>query len=239
MRMPGTVPPKTIGEQVSFVDIEPTIRELLGIAPRRGRARALAGAAVARRGSSRSGRRSSRDRTCASCAPAAGRTCGAATGGWCSTAASGSCATRSSTTSCTIPLSTKIWRRATRRSWRACAALFEREAPTARDAPVAVVHLRVAPDERPHVVDGTLHSDGAISLRGVAGAEASPVDAHTVRLTLARRGAGRSGDRSADGEHDTGAAARRHAGAPREVLLGEFALPLLAERPSCGSTATG
>ena len=35
-RMPGTVPKKTIAQQVSFVDLEPTIRELAGIAPREG-----------------------------------------------------------------------------------------------------------------------------------------------------------------------------------------------------------
>ena len=37
-------------------------------------------------------------------------------------------------------------------------ALFDREAPTPRDAPVAVVHLASRPTTRAHVVDGTLQS---------------------------------------------------------------------------------
>jgi hypothetical protein len=91
------------------------------------------------------------------------------------------------------------------------------------------MHLRVAPDARAHVVDGTLQSDGAISLRGVAGAEASPVDAHTLRLVL--RGAAEV-DLAIDPPTARIALALRRDGTPvtpREVLLGEFALPLLAD----------
>ena len=67
-------------EQVSLVDVEPTIRELLGVAPHdEARGRSLA---PGWRGQTLpSGRHSPKDRTCAWCAPAAGRTCGAATGG--------------------------------------------------------------------------------------------------------------------------------------------------------------
>jgi hypothetical protein len=107
-------------------------------------------------------------------------------------------------------------------------ALFDAEAPTPRDAPVAVVHLRVAPDERAHVVEGTLRSDGAISLRGVAGAEASPVDAHTLRLVL--RGAAQV-DLAIDPPTAKLEWSLRRDGTPvrpGQVLLGEFALPLLA-----------
>ena len=43
IRMPGTVPKATVAQQVSFVDIEPTIRDLVGIAERPGsRGRSLA-----------------------------------------------------------------------------------------------------------------------------------------------------------------------------------------------------
>jgi hypothetical protein len=110
-------------------------------------------------------------------------------------------------------------------------SLFEREAPTPRDAPVAVVHLRVAPDSRPHVVDGTIRSDGVISLRGVAGAEASPVDAHSLRLTL--RGAAEV-DLAIDPPTAEIELKLRRDGTPLtsgQVLLGEFALPLLADKP--------
>jgi hypothetical protein len=106
--------------------------------------------------------------------------------------------------------------------------LFERETPTQRDAPVSVLHVRVSPDNRDHVVDGTLHSDGAIALRGVAGAEASPVDAHTVRLTL--RGAAQV-DLAIDPPTAQLELALRRDGTPlqpRQILLGEFALPLMA-----------
>jgi hypothetical protein len=107
-------------------------------------------------------------------------------------------------------------------------ALFEHEAPTQRDAPISVLHLRVSPDDRDHVVDGTLRSDGSISLRGVAGAEASPVDAHTLRLTL--RGAAQV-DLAIDPPTARLELALRRDGTPllpREVLFGEFGLPLLA-----------
>ncbi|HEX9104744.1 MAG TPA: sulfatase [Polyangia bacterium] len=228
MRMPGTVPAKTIAEQVSFVDIEPTIRELAGIPPREGaRGRSLAplwrGAAEPERPAFVEGQDVRVVRA----------------GGW--------AYLRRSDGRLVLDGGKRVVRSEelydvahdpaehddlAARNPAALArmrALFEHEAPTARDAPVAVVHLRVAADERAHVVEGTLQSDGAIWVRGVAGAEASPVDAHTVRLTL--RGAA-AVDLAIDPPTARMTLALKRDGTPvaaREVLLGEFALPLVAE----------
>ncbi|HEY2743654.1 MAG TPA: sulfatase, partial [Polyangia bacterium] len=228
MRMPGTIPKTTIDEQVSFVDIEPTIRELTGIAARPGaRGRSLAplwrGGKLPERPAFVEGQdvRVVRD------------------GGW--------AYLRRSDGRLTLDGGKRVVRTEELydlsrdpaehtdlaahdpEALARMRALFEHEAPTPRDAPVAVVHLRVAPDERAHVVDGTLHSDGAISLRGVAGAEASPVDAHTLRLIL--RGAAEV-DLAIDPPTASITLALKRDGtpvAPRQVLLGEFALPLLAD----------
>ncbi len=230
MRMPGTVPRKTIDEQVSFVDVEPTIRDLLGIAPRDGeRGRSLAplwrGQAVAERPAFVEGQDVRVVRA----------------GGWAYLRRSdgrllldgGRQVVRDEELYDVVHDPAEHDDRVAREPavLARMRALFEREAPTARDAPVAVVHLRVSPDERPHVVDGTLQSDGAISLRGVAGAEASPVDAHTVRLTL--RGAAEV-DLAIDPPTARMTLALRRDGTPlmpRDILLGEFALPLLADAP--------
>jgi len=230
MRMPGTIPKATIGAQVSFVDIEPTIRELVGIAPREGaRGRSLAplwrGEHPAERPAFVEGQDVRVVRA----------------GGW--------AYLRRSDGRLTLDGGKRVVRneelydlgrdpeehddRAARDpdALARMRALFEREAPTGRDAPVAVMHLRVAPDERAHVVEGTLQSDGAIRLRGVAGAEASPVDAHAMRLVL--RGAAQV-DVAIDPPTARIVLALKRDGtpiAPREVLLGEFALPLLADAP--------
>ncbi|HXU68930.1 MAG TPA: sulfatase-like hydrolase/transferase [Polyangia bacterium] len=227
MRMPGTIPKTTIPEQVSFVDLEPTIRELVGMAPRDGeRGRSLVplwhGAKPPERPAFVEGQDVRVVRA----------------GGW--------AYLRRSDGRLTLDGGRRVVR--TEELYDVAhdpaehtdlaerdpdelakmRALFDREAPTPRDAPVAVVHLRVAPDERAHVVDGTLQSDGAISLRGVAGAEASPVDAHTLRLTL--RGAAEV-DLAIDPPTARITLALKRDGTPvtaRQVLLGEFALPLLA-----------
>ena len=107
-------------------------------------------------------------------------------------------------------------------------ALFADQAPTPRDAPVAVVHLRVAPDERAHVVDGTLQPTAPSRCAASPVPRPSPVDAHTLRLTL--RGAAEV-DLAIDPPTARITLALKRDGTPivpRQVLLGEFALPLLA-----------
>jgi hypothetical protein len=111
-------------------------------------------------------------------------------------------------------------------------ALFESETPIARDAPVSVLHLRVAPEARPHVIEGTLKSEGTLSLRQVAGAEATPVDKNALRLVL--RGAAQV-DVVVDPPTAAVELALRKDGTPlgpSQLLIGPFALPLLADRPT-------
>jgi hypothetical protein len=229
-RMPGTIPATTIAQQVSLVDVEPTVREMVGIAPRDG-ARgqslvpAFAGHALPERPAFVEGQdvRVVRDR------------------GW--------AYLRRSDGRLTLDDKTHVVRTeelydlrsdplehddlaATRPDELArMRALFDREAPTPRDAPVAVLHLRAAPDTRPHVVQAVLHSDGALSVRGVSNAEATPIDAHTLGLTL--RGAAEV-DLAIDPPTASVQLDLRRDGTPltaRQVLLGEFALPLLAAEP--------
>src|SRR5262249_38137222 len=115
-------------------------------------------------------------------------------------------------------------------------AAFAAEAPAMRDAPVSVLHLRLAPDQRPgpsgqptpHTVEGTLRTEGTIAIRAVAGAEPSPLDAHAVRLTL--RGPA-LGDLVVDPPSARIELELRKDGSPldaHELLLGPFGLPMLA-----------
>jgi arylsulfatase A-like enzyme len=107
-------------------------------------------------------------------------------------------------------------------------ARFEREAPVPPPAPAAAIHLVVAPDDRPHLVTGVLRSDGGISVLGISGGEAVPVDAHSVRISL--RDAARvdvaldpAGSRLTLQLERDGIAV----GSER-LLVGPFALPLFA-----------
>jgi arylsulfatase A-like enzyme len=228
VRMPGTVPKTIVTTQVSLVDVEPTIRELCGVPSRPGaRGRSLVplwrGAVEPERPAFVEGQNVRVVRA----------------GGW--------AYLRRGDGRLLLDGGARVDRkeelydlardplehddRAARDPAQLARmrTLFEREAPTPRDAPVAVVHLRLAPDARAHVVDGTLRSDGAISLRGVAGAEASPVDAHGLHLVL--RGAAQV-DLAIDPPTAKIELALRRDGTPlsaRQLLLGEFALPLLAE----------
>jgi arylsulfatase A-like enzyme len=229
-RMPGTIPQRQVAQQVSLIDVEPTILDVLGLPQRPGaRGRSLAplwrGERVPERPAFVEGQDVRVVRS----------------DGW--------AYLRRSDGHLTLPGGARVDRveelydlatdplehedLAARRPDKLAAmrALFEREAPTPRDAPVSVVHLRVSPDARDHVVDGTLRSDGALAVRGVAGAEASPVDAHTLKLTL--RGAAQV-DLAIDPPTARLELALRRDGTPlppREILLGEFALPLLASEP--------
>jgi arylsulfatase A-like enzyme len=229
-RMPGTVPLASVDQQVSLVDVEPTIRELLAIAPRESaRGRSLAPLWRGERLPARPAFVEGQDVRVVRA------------DGWAYLRRSdGRLLLDDDRRSdrpeelyelTSDPLEHQDLARANPEQLRRMRALFDREAPTPRDAPVAVVHLRVAPDSRPHVVEGTLRSDGAISLRGVAGAEASPVDAHSLRLTL--RGAAEV-DLAIDPPTARIELRLRRDGTPlqtSQVLLGEFALPLLAKEP--------
>ena len=226
-RMPGTIPATTIAQQVSLVDVEPTLRELVGIAPREG-ARgqslvpAFAGRALPERPAFVEGQdvRVVRD------------------GGWAYLRRSDGRLTLDDKTHVVRteelydlqhdPLEHEDLTAKRPAELARMRALFDRAVPTPRDAPVAVLHLRAAPDARTHVVQAILRSDGAISVRGVSNAEAAPVDAHTVGLTL--RGAAQV-DLAIDPPTASVQLDLRRDGTPltaRQLLLGEFALPLLA-----------
>jgi arylsulfatase A-like enzyme len=228
VRMPGTVPRTVVTSQVSLVDVEPTIRELCGLGLRSGgRGRSLAplwrGQAEPERPAFVEGQNVRVVRA----------------GGW--------AYLRRSDGHLVLDGGVRVDRpeelydlardplehddRAAREPGELARlrALFEREVPTPRDVPVAVVHLRLAPDARAHIVEGTLRSDGAISLRGVAGAEASPIDAHGLKLAL--RGAAQV-DLAIDPPTTKIELELRRDGTPlsaRQLLLGEFALPLLTD----------
>jgi hypothetical protein len=109
-------------------------------------------------------------------------------------------------------------------------ALFEAETPRPRDAPVSVLHLRLAPSERPRFVDGTLRTDGNLVVRAVAGAEASPLDAHSLRIALHGPAAI---DLVVDPPESRLELSLRRDGTPLkpgELLIGPFGLPLLGDR---------
>lgn len=228
VRMPGTVPKAVVATQVSLVDLEPTIRELCGLALRAGeRGRSLVPLMHGRAEPERPAFVEGQDVRVVRA------------GGWAYLRRSdgrlildgGAHVDRREELYDLSRDSLEHDDRATKdpAMLAKMRALFDREAPTARDAPVAVMHLRLSPDARAHVVDGVLRSDGAIALRGVAGAEASPVDAHAVRLHL--RGAAQV-DLAIDPPTASVELTLRRDGTPlsaRELLLGEFALPLLAE----------
>jgi arylsulfatase A-like enzyme len=96
--------------------------------------------------------------------------------------------------------------------------------PVAPVTPVAVTHLRLAADRRPHLVAGTLKSDGPISVRALENAEALPLDGHSLKIIL--RGPGQidlAVEQSLSFE-------LQRDGVPigaREILVGPYALPLL------------
>jgi arylsulfatase A-like enzyme len=231
MRMPGTVPATRIDQQVSLIDLEPTIVDVLGLPPRAGaHGRSLRplwqGQVLPERPAFVEGQNVRVVR------------------------AEGWAYLRRSDGRLTLPDGTRLTRDeelydvahdpdqhhdlaaiepATLARMR---ALFEREAPTTRDAPVAVVHLRIAPDDRPHVINGVLHTDGAISLRTIGSAEASPLDGHSIRFTL--RDAAQA-DFVVDPSSARIELSLRRDGIPLrpgQILVGEFALPLLSAAPS-------
>jgi hypothetical protein len=103
-------------------------------------------------------------------------------------------------------------------------AEMARLAPTPPDAAEAVTHLRLAADARPHLVTGIVRSDGELRVRGLVNAEATPLDAHSVKIALRSPG---QIDLAADPPLSW---ELRKDGAPmtaKQVLVGRFALPLL------------
>jgi hypothetical protein len=105
-------------------------------------------------------------------------------------------------------------------------SLFDTEAPVPRDAPVAVLHLRLAPDKRDHVIEGTLKSEGMLSVRQVSAAEATPVEKNALKLTL--RGAAQV-DVVVDPPTAAVELTLRKDGTPlrpAQLLVGPWALPL-------------
>jgi len=112
-------------------------------------------------------------------------------------------------------------------------ARFAREAPVMPEAPAALLHLRLAPDERGHLLEGTIRArPGAqLAVRGLQHGEATPLDARTVRLRV--HGPGQV-DLAVDPEDAALELSLRRDGTPlaaSQLLVGAFALPLLADAP--------
>jgi hypothetical protein len=109
-------------------------------------------------------------------------------------------------------------------------ALFRREAPVAPEAPETVYHLRLAPAERPHVLEATLGSDGRIGVRGVRAGAVHPLDGAGLRVEVRTGGAV---DFAVDPPDAPLRLALRLDGVPLpldRVLAGEFAIPVLDAR---------
>jgi arylsulfatase A-like enzyme len=107
---------------------------------------------------------------------------------------------------------------------------FAKLAPAPPEPTPAVVHLRLAPDERTHLVEGTLRSEGTVALRALIGAEVIPLDAHAVRVRM--RGSAEI-DLAIDPPDGRLALELTRDGtplAPSQLLVGPFALPLLTDQ---------
>lgn len=110
-------------------------------------------------------------------------------------------------------------------------ARFAREAPVPPEPPAALLHLRLAPDDRAHLLEGTLRArPGAqLAVRGLQHGEAAPLDGRTVRFRI--HGPGQV-DLAVDPEDAALELALRLDGTPlaaARLLVGAFALPLLSD----------
>jgi len=226
--MPGRVPPKKIPQQVSLIDLQPTVLELLGLPEREGaRGRSLAAQWSDRPPPERSAYTEGQDVRAIRA------------GGWAYLRRADG---RLLADGKHLRVDEELYqpsddpaehRDRTRDAPEALArlrALFDAETPHPRDAPVSVLHLRLAAAPRPRFVDGTLRTDGSLTVRAVAGAEASPIDAHTLRIAL--HGAAAI-DLVVDPPDARLELALRRDGTPlkpSELLIGPFGLPLLADR---------
>jgi arylsulfatase A-like enzyme len=226
--LPGRVPPTHVAEQVSLIDLAPTALELLGLPPR-----------VEARGRSLVPRWSAKPPAERPAYTEGQNVRAVRAGGWAYLRRSDARLTLDNGRQVRVDqelydLNTdpREHKNRTGDATEALAkmrALFEAETPRPRDAPVSVLHLRVAPSERPRFVDGTLRTDGNLVVRAVAGAEASPLDAHSLRIAL-------HGPAAIDLVVDPAEArlelSLRRDGTPlkpRDLLLGPFGLPLLAD----------
>jgi arylsulfatase A-like enzyme len=227
VRMPGKIEPRLVKDQVSLIDVEPTIREACGIAPRAGeRGRSLF---PLMRGGTLPARPAFTEGQNVRVIRAGGfaylrRADGTITLG------DGKTVNRKEELYDLLPDPLEHNDVATRQpiDLARMRVLFEAEAPMLPEAPVALTHLALAPDVRTHVVTGTVRSNGALSIRGLAGAEAAPLDAHSLQVSL--RGEARL-DLAIDPSDATLEIALAKDGTPlppRRILIGQFALPLLA-----------
>jgi arylsulfatase A-like enzyme len=221
MALPGTIAPRKVDAQVSTIDVEPTVRELVGLPPR-----------SAARGKSLRGLMNGVSEPERATLTEGQNVRALRAGGW--------LYLRRSDGRLVLEGGKKVVRleelydlikdpeqhvdlAGSRPDMLAkLRAQFDKEAPVARDAPVSVLHLRAA-----------LRSpEGRISVRHVAGAEAAPLDGHTLKITL--RGAAQI-DLVVDPPTAAIELSLRRDGTPltsSEILMGPYALPLAGDLPS-------
>ncbi len=105
---------------------------------------------------------------------------------------------------------------------------FARRAPTLPEVPHPVVHLRVDPASRAHLIEGTIRAAGKLFVQKIAGGEVRAVDASTLAVHL-REGA--LLDLRVEPPDAAISFALQQEGIPidaRALLLGRYGLPLLA-----------